>query len=592
MTKGAQTKGRLPAETKSTDDARAGTNMETAKKDLPQDSLEEVLVRTGIISAEQIQDISQIARQNDKKVEEVLVEEGLITTRDLVRALSIQLRVPLIDLKRHTISPEILKLVPEEMARKYNVLPLDVIGESLALVMGDTTDVEVIDNIAAATKMRIEPMMGFPDEISEAIGRNYGVGHETEEEITVLESPPEEEEVAPEQFLSEEAQAPAMRALSRLILQAVRSRASDIHIEPHKDKLQIRYRIDGVMMDTTSLNLRIHPALISRLKIMAGMNIAERRRPQDGQYSVNLDGKDIDIRVACANTVYGEKAVLRLLLKSASLLQLSDLGFFPETLQKYQQMLKLPFGMVLLGGPTGSGKTTTLYASINQINSRERNIMTIEDPVEYHLKGINQFQVNPKADVTFASSLRAFMRLDPDIILVGEIRDTETAKIATQAALTGHLVFSSVHANDAVGILFRLQDLGVEPFLICSALAGTVSQRIVRRICSHCREAYELPTEERIVYQEEMDELPPKFYRGAGCNLCGGTGYMGQCGVFEVLTLTEEIKQLFLGGATAAQIRAQAIKEGMEPLKHDAMLKVKESITTVPEIIRNVYSTY
>jgi general secretion pathway protein E len=592
MAKGTKTKGHLLAETESTDDAKADIKTETVQKDLAQDSLEEVLVRTGIITAEQIQDISQIARQNDKKVEEVLVEEGLITTRDLVRALSIQLKVPLIDLKRHTISPEILKLVPEEMARKHNVLPLDVIGDSLALVMGNTTDVEVIDNIATATKMRIEPMMGFPDEISEAISRNYGVGHETEEEITVLEPQPEEEEVEPEQLLSEEAQAPAMRALNRLILQAVRSRASDIHIEPHKDKLQIRYRIDGVMMDTTSLNSKIHLALISRLKIMAGMNIAERRRPQDGQYSVNVDGKDIDIRIACANTVYGEKAVLRLLLKSASMLQLSDLGFFPETLEKYQKMLKLPFGMILLGGPTGSGKTTTLYASMNQINSRERNIMTIEDPVEYHLKGINQFQVNPKAEVTFASSLRAFMRLDPDIILVGEIRDTETARIATQAALTGHLVFSSVHANDAVGILFRLQDLGVEPFLICSALAGTVSQRIVRRICSHCREAYEPTTEERIVYQEELEEFPDKFYKGAGCNLCGGTGYVGQCGIFEVLTLTEEIKQLFLGGATAAQIRAQAIKEGMEPLKHDAMLKVKESITTIPEVIRNVYSTY
>jgi len=592
MTRGAKTKGRLPAETKSTGGVKAGIKMKTTKKDLSKESLEETLVRTGIVTAEQIQDISQIVRQSGKKVEEVLVEEGLITTRDLVRALSIQLRVPLIDLKRHIISPEILKLVPEELARKYNVLPLDVIGQSLALVMEDTMDVGTIDNIAAATKMRIEPMMGFPDEISEAISRNYGVGHETEEEITVLEAPPEEEEVEPEQLLSEEAQAPAMRALNRLILQAVRSRASDIHIEPYKDKLQIRYRIDGVLIDTMSLNLRIHPALISRLKIIAGMNIAERRRPQDGQYSVNVDGRDIDIRVACGNTIYGEMAVLRLLLKSASLLQLSDLGFFPETLARYQQMLKLPFGMILLGGPTGSGKTTTLYASINQINSKERNIMTIEDPVEYHLRGINQFQVNPKADVSFANSLRAFMRLDPDIILVGEIRDTETAKIATQAALTGHLVFSSVHANDAVGILFRLQDLGVEPFLICSALAGTVAQRIVRRICSHCREPYELPTEERIAYQEEMDELPAKFYKGAGCNLCGGTGYLGQCGIFEVLTLTEEVKQLFLGGATTAQIRAQAIKDGMEPLKHDAMLKVKEGITTIPEVIRNVYSAY
>ncbi len=564
--------------------------MSTTSEELSRESIGEVLVRIGLIDAGQMQEINQIAGQGDKKLEEVLVEEGLISPNDLVRALSIQLKVPLIDLKRHNISPEILKLLPEELARKYNVLPLDVIGNSLALVMGDTTDIATIGDIAAVTKMRIEPMMGFPDEIRGAIERNYGAGGGGGEEITVLEAPPEEE-VKPEQLLSEETQAPAIRTLNRLILQAIRSRASDIHIEPQKDKIQVRYRIDGVLMDKMSLNLQIQDALISRLKIMSNMNIAERRRPQDGQYAVNVDGKNTDIRVACANTVYGEMAVLRILHKSASLLKLVDLGFFPGTLEKYQQLLKLPFGMILLGGPTGSGKTTTLYASINQLNSKERNIMTIEDPVEYHLPGINQFQVNPKAEVTFASSLRAFMRLDPDIILVGEIRDTETAKIAIQAALTGHLVFSSVHANDAVGILFRLQDLGAESYLICSALAGTISQRIVRRVCPHCRETYQPAAEELTAYKEEMGELPDKFYRGAGCNLCGGTGFMGQCGIFELMTLSEKVKQMFLENAAASQIRAQAIKEGMEPLKHDAMLKVKEGITTIPEVLRNVYSS-
>jgi len=564
--------------------------MSTTSEELSKERLEEVLVRIGLIDAGQMQEISKVARQGDKKLEEVLVEEGAIAPRDLARALSIQLKVPLIDLKRHTISPEILKLIPEELARKYNVLPLDVIGKSLALVMDDTTDVVTIGDIAVVTKMRIEPMMGFPDEIREAIDRNYGGGGGGGEELTVLEAPPEEE-VKPEQLLSEEAQAPAIRTLNRLILQAIRSRASDIHIEPQKDKIQVRYRIDGVLMDKMSLNSKIHDALISRLKIMANMNIAERRRPQDGQYAVNVDGKNIDIRVACASTIYGEMAVLRIMNKSASLLKLTDLGFLSGTLKRYQQLLKLPFGIILLGGPTGSGKTTTLYASINQLNSKDRNIMTIEDPVEYHLPGINQFQVNPKAEVTFANSLRAFMRLDPDIILVGEIRDTETVKIAIQAALTGHLVFSSVHANDAVGILFRLQDLGAESYLICSALAGTISQRIVRRVCSHCREAYEPAAEELAAYKEEMGEPPDKFYRGAGCNLCGGTGFMGQCGIFELMTLSEKVKQMFIENTAASQIRAQAIEEGMEPLKHDAMLKVKEGITTIPEVLRNVYSS-
>jgi type II secretory ATPase GspE/PulE/Tfp pilus assembly ATPase PilB-like protein len=563
--------------------------MSTTSEELSKDSLEEILVRIGLVDAEQMQEISRIAAQGDKKLEEVLVEEGLISPQDLVRALSIQLKVPLIDLKRHNIRPEVLKLLSEELARKYNVLPLDVIGQSLALVMGDTTDIATIGDIAAVTKRRIEPMMGFPDEIRQAIDRNYGAGGGGEE-VTVLEAPPEEE-VEPEQLLSEEAQAPAIRTLNRHILQAIRSRASDIHIEPQKDKVQIRYRIDGVLMDKPSLNPKIHDALISRLKIMSNMNIAERRRPQDGQYAVNVDGKNVDIRVACANTIYGEMAVLRILNKSASLLKLTDLGFLPGTLEKYQRLLKLPFGIILLGGPTGSGKTTTLYASINQLNSKDRNIMTIEDPVEYHLPGINQFQVNPKAEVTFANSLRAFMRLDPDVILVGEIRDTETVKIAIQAALTGHLVFSSVHANDAVGILFRLQDLGAESYLICSALAGTISQRIVRRVCPHCREAYQPAAEELAAYKEEMGEPPDKFYRGAGCNLCGGTGFMGQCGIFELMTLSEKVKQMFIENAPASQIRAQAIKEGMEPLKHDAMLKVKEGITTIPEVLRNVYSS-
>jgi general secretion pathway protein E len=563
--------------------------MSTTSEDLSRETLEEVLVRVGLVDAEQMQEASQIAHQGEKKLEEALVEEGLISPRDLMRAMSIQLKVPLIDLKRHTISPEILKLIPEELARKYNVLPLDVIGQSLALVMVDVTDVETISDIAVVTKRRIEPMMGFPDEIREAIDRNYGAGGVAGEDITVLETSAEEG-VEPEQLLSEEAQVPAIRTLNRLILQAVRSRASDIHIEPQKDKVQIRFRIDGVLMDKTSLNRQIHDALLSRLKIMSNINIAERRRPQDGQYTVNVEGKNIDIRVACGNTVHGEMAVLRIMRKSASLLELTDLGFFPGILGKYQQLLKLPFGMILLGGPTGSGKTTTLYASVNQLNSKERNIMTIEDPVEYHLKGINQFQVNPKAEVSFANSLRAFMRLDPDVILVGEIRDTETARIAIQAALTGHLVFSSVHANDAVGILFRLQDLGVESYLICSALAGTIAQRIVRRICPHCRESYKPSTEELTAYREIMDEMPDKFYRGAGCNLCGGTGFMGQCGIFELLTLSEKLKQLFLENAPASQIRTQAIKDGMEPLKYDAMLKVKEGITTIPEVLRDVYS--
>jgi general secretion pathway protein E len=459
---------------------------------------------------------------------------------------------------------------------------LDIVGDTLAIVMANALDLQAIDNIAAVTKMRIEPMIAAPDEIRGAIDRNYKAGYQVK---TGAKAGPE-----PEELTLTETETPVVRNLTLIIQQALRSRASDIHILPQKDGLKIRCRIDGVLQDMTSLPLDIHVALISRLKIMAEMNIAEQRRPQDGQISVRVDGKDIDIRVACGNTIYGEMAVLRLLSKSASLLELSELGFLPSVLERYQQLLKLPFGMIIFGGPTGSGKTTTLYASINQIDRTERNVMTIEDPVEYHLDGINQFQVNPKADVRFDNTLRAFMRLDPDIILVGEIRDAETAKVATQAALTGHLVLSSIHANNAVGVIFRLLDLGVEPFLICSALAGTVAQRILRRICPHCRKPYEPAPEELAAYQQEIGEMPAHFYKGEGCNICVETGYLGRVAILEVLTVTEEIRRMLISGATADEIRKQAIKDGMVPLMHDGMLKVKDGITTVSEVLRSTFS--
>jgi type II secretory ATPase GspE/PulE/Tfp pilus assembly ATPase PilB-like protein len=569
---------RLELETEQNAKVKINTDAGSSSRE----SLAQVLVRTGIISTEQMQSALQIGQKDGKTVDQVLVDQKFLTPGDLLTAISIQWRVPLIDLKRHRVHAEVLRLVPEQLARKYNVLPLDIIGGSLAIVMADALDVRAIDNIAVVTKMRIEPMMADPDEVRSAIDRNYKVGDAIKAE----------EEAEAEELISTEAEAPVIHKLGLLIQQALKSRASDIHIVPQKDSLKIQYRIDGVLQDAASLPLSIHPALMSRLKIMATMNITEQRRPQDGQFSIGVDGQDVDVRVACGNTIHGEMAVLRLLAKSASLLDLSELGFLPSMLERYQLLLKLPFGMILFGGPTGSGKTTTLYASINRLNRMERNIMTIEDPVEYHLEGINQFQINPKADVRFDNSLRAFMRLDPDVILVGEIRDTETAKIATQAALTGHLVLSSIHANDAVGVMFRLLDLGVEPFIVCSALAGTVAQRVVRRICTHCRKPYEPATEDLAAYQQEMGELPAQFYKGEGCNICADTGYLGRVAMLEVLIVTEDVRRMLISGATADQIRIQAIKDGMVPLMHDGMLKVKDGITTVSEVLRSTFSIY
>jgi general secretion pathway protein E len=319
---------------------------------------------------------------------------------------------------------------------------------------------------------------------------------------------------------------------------------------------------------------------------MAGMNIADQRRPQDGQISIKVGVRDVDIRVATISAANGERATLRILDKSLPLLSLSNLGLSPDTLRKYQAMLKSPYGMILAGGPTGSGKTTTLYASIGSLNRNERNVMTIEDPIEYRFVDINQTQVNPKADITFANGLRALMRHDPNIILIGEIRDKDTATIAVQAALTGHLVLSSIHANDVVGVFFRLIDLGIEPYLIAATLVGIVAQRMIRRICPHCRVTYQPSAEEKAIYVEELGQQPTTLYKGEGCNLCGGTGYQGRIGIFELLVISEEIGRLLGADVSAADIRAQIRKEGMATLKHDGMLKVRDGITTMAEVVR------
>jgi type II secretory ATPase GspE/PulE/Tfp pilus assembly ATPase PilB-like protein len=350
----------------------------------------------------------------------------------------------------------------------------------------------------------------------------------------------------------------------------------------------VRYRIDGVLHEVLNLPLTTKGPLISRLKILGGMNIAEHR-PQDGQFTFKVKNRDVDIRVATIFTTYGEMAVLRILNKSFTTLDLSEVGFSPIGLEKFQAALKSPYGMILASGPTGSGKTTTLYASLSHINCKERNIITIEDPVEYRLKDINQIQVNPKAGLTFASGLRSIMRHDPDVILVGEIRDAETATVAVQAALTGHLVLSSVHANDAVSVLFRLIDLGVEPYLVASSLTCVVVQRLVRRICPHCQRLVAASFEEQRAYAKEMNQEKTEFLYGAGCNTCGNTGYAGRTAVFEILLLSDEIRSLLLNNATASQIREQARQEGMVSMWQDGMHKVKQGITTPSEVIRNIF---
>jgi general secretion pathway protein E len=429
-------------------------------------------------------------------------------------------------------------------------------------------------------------------EIANAIDLNYNASGEIEKQVSGLASPSDELSAHSIRDISdgEVADTPIVRTVDLVISQGVKDRASDIHIEPQEDRLRIRYRIDGVLHDTTSLPRGISEAVISRLKVLAGMNIAERRRPQDGQFSISTDAKKVDIRVASCETTHGESIVLRILDKSLSLYTLRELGFLPESMKVYRKMLKSPFGMILIGGPTGSGKTTTLYASLNELDRNERNILTIEDPVEYRFADIKQMQVNSKAGITFGGGLKAAMRLDPDIILVGEIRDTDTAKTAVQAALTGHLVLSSIHANDAVGVLFRLIDLGVEPFLLSSALVGVVAQRMARRVCTHCREPIEPTLAERIAFEEEAGPGHTRFFAGAGCNLCANTGYLGRTAVSEILTLSEDLRRMILNGSSSDEMKVQALEEGMITLRKDGMLKAKEGTITIREVMRNVFS--
>ncbi|MFA5078489.1 MAG: GspE/PulE family protein, partial [Dehalococcoidia bacterium] len=481
-----------------------------------------------------------------------------------------------------------------------------------------------VENLSIYTRRRIEPIAASEADIKEGIEYNYRALKESSrlgggpgsaaaaESAQPRRAGPEankppaahkpagltqvngaasltqyDERVLPPEITSD---SPIAHQLDKMLDDAIRARASDIHIEPDESKLRIRFRIDGILHEVASLPLTVHNGLISRIKILSDMNIADHRRPQDGQFSFDSDNKYIDVRVATVNTVNGEMAVLRLLDKSVAALALPQVGFLRESQEMFEQMLMMPYGMVLISGPTGAGKTTTLYAAVNSLDQVGKNIITVEDPVEYRFANINQIQVNVKAGLTFASGLRAIVRLDPDVILVGEIRDGETALIAVQSALTGHLVLSSVHANDTVGAIFRLIDLGVEPFLISSALIGIVAQRMVRRVCPHCARKVTAPLVEQIAYEKEMGEARSEFMYGEGCKVCVYTGYLGRTAIFEILTITDNIRRMIVGGSSNTDIRATALSEGLIPIARYGMMQAKAGITTPYEVLRNAYT--
>ncbi len=489
---------------------------------------------------------------------------------------------------RHAPQPEALQLIPEVMARRYSAIPLAVSGNTLEVAMSDPTDIFALEAFSALSRMRIKPVAAPADVVREAIDFNYKGYGEIEKQLSRVNVP---DDVALQSLaFNTDTDAPLAQALNLIIEEAVKARSSDIHIEPEEDRLRVRYRIDGTLQDLMSLPLNIHLALLSRIKILSDLNIADRHRAQDGQFSVKAKGREIDIRVATSPTVTGEMAVLRLLDKSVAALGMAELGMLPDSQAKFEALLKVPYGMILTSGPTGAGKTTTLYAAINSLDCLGRNIITIEDPAEYRFKDINQIQVNPQAGITFASGLRSILRLDPDVIMVGEIRDAETANIAVQAALTGHLMLSSVHASDSSGVLSRLIDLRVEPFLIASAVLGVIGQRMVRRICPDCGHPIEAPLVEQMAYEKEMGEKRTEFVYGTGCKSCAYTGYIGRVGIFEIMTMSDTIRTMVTKRVSSSEIRAQAIKEGMVTMMKDGMRKVKEGITTPSEVLRNAYS--
>ena len=543
--------------------------------------LGEIVVEQGLISAKQLQEALEEQKITGEKIGEILVRRGLVTKDAFERCLSIQSGIASFDLSTHIIDPEVLKLIPEDFSRKYRVIPVFIIENVLTVAMADPTNIFIIDELQRITKMNVEAVLAQELDIRKSQDQYYG-GSGTLGEIVASIN---KDKLAEGEKLGEEA--PIIKIVNYLIVQAVQMKASDIHIEPEEKILNVRYRVDGMLKRQPSLPRDLSAAVLSRFKIMAGLDIAEKRLPQDGRLLMKIGNKDIDFRVSTCPTVHGENVVLRILDKSGLVVGLESLGFPPREYHLIKELITSAYGIVLVTGPTGSGKTTTLYSALQIINKEHLNIMTVEDPVEYQFPGMRQVQVNAKAGLTFASALRSFLRQDPNVIMVGEIRDRETAEIAVQAALTGHLVFSTLHTNDTPTAFTRLMDMGIEPFLVSSSLLGVLAQRLVRKVCDKCKEYFE-PGEEVLKSLGLEDKIGKglKFAKGKGCRICNQIGYKGRIGIFEILKVSPAIQELVIKKVSADEIRELAIKEGLATLRHAAIDKLMSGLTTVEEVMR------
>jgi type IV pilus assembly protein PilB len=558
--------------------------------------LGEICVAHGWISEEQVKHAADIQRQSNARLGRILVEMGAITEQQLSQGLAEQWGLRYTDLADTAVDAEIARLIPSYLARRHGVVAIGREGNRLSVAMSDPSNVVAIDDIRLLTGLEVDVVISSSPDIDRAQSTVYGGGGDIEEILTRTGLEPEisdgerPEEASLENLRSAVEEAPIIRAVNQILSQAIQSGASDIHIEPHRSELKVRLRIDGVLQDLMNSPKSVQAPLISRIKILADMDIAERRLPQDGHIHLKADGKEYDMRVSTLPTVMGEKVVLRVLDQSSTKVSLHDIGFHRSILETWENLITKPYGFILVTGPTGSGKTTTLYTSLARINTPERNIVSVENPVEYQIPRVNQVQVNPKVGLTFANGLRTILRQDPDVVLIGEIRDRETAEIAVQASMTGHLVLSTIHTNDAPGAVVRLRDMGIEPFLITSSLIGVLAQRLLRVICPKCKEAYAPPVDAVKRLGLEGDRANDvQLFRGRGCDACRKTGYRGRIGVFELMVLTDGLRALVVSGASTENLRDAAVAGGMQSLKQDAIQKVLEGVTTFEEMLRVVF---
>jgi len=553
--------------------------------------LGELLVTAGLATREQVvAALTELQRGAGKRVGQLLVDLGTIGERDLARILAHQHALEVVDLREVTPEPAATGLLTEDLARALTAIPLSVLDDTVVVAVAAPSE-GTLSALREAVGRPVTVRVAAHSDIVRAIGNSYRVLTGIGSQVKVFEARDllRKDAVRVESAAAND-DAPAVQVVQLIIAQALRDRASDVHIEPQDERVRVRYRIDGALHDVLDLPGSMGPVVVSRVKILAGMNIVERRRPQDGQITMDVEGRAVDIRVSTTAVVGGEKVVLRLLDKSRPLFRLAQLGMPGDMSARYSALLGSPYGMVICAGPTGSGKTTTLYGSLGEINSPERNIMTIEDPVEYTFPSINQIQINEAAGINFAGGLKSILRQDPDVILVGEIRDVETARIAVQSALTGHFVLSSLHATDAVSALHRLLDMGIEHFLVASSVSAVLAQRLVRRVCNHCQERYRPPIEELALLEAIGGREPANgFLRGAGCNFCAHTGYLERIGVYEMMPVTDSVREMVLGHASHDEIRKVARHEGMRTLQEEAGRLVEAGVTNLAEVLRSIY---